>query len=820
MRLYFALVVATLWLLPALPALADAVKPGQPAVNQQVLDAFDYADAAAVAKAWVPWGATGVAPVREDGRTAIDLPCPFAAEPNVPRVYIDRRVKLDLAAPGEFLLDMSVLDPAGVGQVSLYFRSGDGWFASGADLRKKGWQTLRFSKTSFRVEGSPTGWHAVDGIRIAIWRGGARNGSVRIGRLVAQWHDVALVMPAAADRHGNGEHRAAMETADRVGTMLDEMGLGSDAIDDASLAHGALAGRHVAILAYNPVLPDEAAAALERFVLSGGKLLVCYQLPPRLQTLLGFGRPKYVRPEPPDQFAEIRFDAPDVPGLPPSVHQASWNITAAEPIGHRARVIGQWYDPQGKPTGQPAMLLGEHGAFFSHLILGDDRPGKKQMLAAVLGELYPPLWRQMVDAECGRRDHVGHLGTTEEVITFVITSSDPTAKQRLDSSIARLDEYPHGLYKEVDCPKAIQVVRESRDLLAEAYLRATPSRSPEGRAFWNHSGTGAYPGDWDRTAKSLAAAHFNMIFPNMLWAGVAHYPSDLLPRSATFRQHGDQVAQCVAAAHRNALEVHVWKVNYNLSGAPPALVERLRREGRTQVSAAGKPLDWLCPSHSENFTLELESMLEVARKYEVDGLQFDYIRYPDADHCYCDGCRARFEAASGRPVARWPQDCYSGSRREEYRDWRCRQITRLVEAVHREAKKIRPAIKISAAVFGSYPACRDSVGQDWVAWVNAGFLDFVCPMDYTESDLAFSTLVARQIELVGGRVPIYPGIGASATRSTLPPDRVVGQIHHARALGAAGFTIFNLDRGAIETIVPGVGLGATSQPAVPPHRGQ
>ena len=65
---------------------------------------------------------------------------------------------------------------------------------------------------------------------------------------------------------------------------------------------------------------------------------------------------------------------------------------------------------------------------------------------------------------------------------------------------------------------------------------------------------------------------------------------------------------------------------------------------------------------------------------------------------------------------------------------------------------------------------------------------------------------------------MYPGIGATASRSALSPDRVVGQIHEARSLRAAGFTIFNLDRGTIGEIVPAVGLGAGSQPAVPPHR--
>ena len=112
---------------------------------------------------------------------------------------------------------------------------------------------------------------------------------------------------------------------------------------------------------------------------------------------------------------------------------------------------------------------------------------------------------------------------------------------------------------------------------------------------------------------------------------------------------------------------------------------------------------------------------------------------------------------------------------------------------------------------------RESVAQDWPAWIKAGWLDFVCPMDYTESDTGFCGLVENQLELVGGRIPVYPGIGATASRVRLSADRVAGQIHHARRLGAAGFTIFNLSESTAADILPGLRLGATSKAARPTH---
>ncbi|MBN2577668.1 MAG: family 10 glycosylhydrolase [Pirellulales bacterium] len=331
-----------------------------------------------------------------------------------------------------------------------------------------------------------------------------------------------------------------------------------------------------------------------------------------------------------------------------------------------------------------------------------------------------------------------------------------------------------------------------------------PNRVKEVRAAWNHSGTGAYPGDWERSCRVLEENGFTLILPNMVWGGIAHYPSKILPHSKTFRKYGDQIAQCLAATKRHGIEVHVWKVNYNLATAPKDFVEKMHKAGRTQRSVAGKPTNWLCPSHPENQRLERNVMLEVIREYPVAGIHFDYIRYPDREHCYCPGCRERFEADSGKKVARWPQDCYSGPRKEEYNAWRCRQTTQLVATVSREARKIRPGIKISAAVYGGYPQCRASVAQDWPEWIKSGYLDFVCPMDYTANDQSFQKLVENQLRLVGGRIPVYPGIGASATRPPLTPERVAEQIRLLQRLGARGFTLFELNLTTAETLLPGL----------------
>mgnify|MGYP002353459495 FL=1 len=224
---------------------------------------------------------------------------------------------------------------------------------------------------------------------------------------------------------------------------------------------------------------------------------------------------------------------------------------------------------------------------------------------------------------------------------------------------------------------------------------------------------------------------------------------------------------------------------------------------------AGKVEPWLCPSNPANQKLEIDSMVEVARNYAVDGLHFDYIRYPDGNHCFCPGCRERFGKATGDALADWPKAAQNGGRlRAQWLDWRRSNITTVVKGVSEQARAVRPGIQLSAAVFRNWAVDRDGVGQDWKLWCDRGWLDFVCPMDYTTSGYQFAGEVTKQLGWAG-KVPVYPGIGASATGIAMSPEQVIEQIKIARAKGAPGFTIFNYAANEAANRVPMLGLGIT-----------
>ena len=209
--------------------------------------------------------------------------------------------------------------------------------------------------------------------------------------------------------------------------------------------------------------------------------------------------------------------------------------------------------------------------------------------------------------------------------------------------------------------------------------------------------------------------------------------------------------------------------------------------------------------------------MELATEYDVDGVQFDYLRYAWKDQCVCKTCRERFEAETGVQVANWPQQVLSGSLRGKFLDWRREKVTSLLRTVRQKLKEKAPDCALSAAVFINWESHRDTFGQDWKQWIDEGLVDFVCPMTYTGDLEKFSGWVEKQERWAGDKAPVAMGIGPFADIDTpIDPQGVLDEIQIARALGCEGFVIFNYNEKLAREYLPLLALGATSTPAEMP----
>ena len=217
------------------------------------------------------------------------------------------------------------------------------------------------------------------------------------------------------------------------------------------------------------------------------------------------------------------------------------------------------------------------------------------------------------------------------------------------ASAATLRKSALKLFAQQRFPEASRQAAAAREELLGVFCLAQKPSPGEFRAFWCHSAFGVQGMDWDEAIRRLAENGFTAILPNMLWGGVAFYDSKVLPVAAQAAERGDQIRQCLAACRKYGVQMHVWKVNWNLgSAAPKDFVAKLRQAGRLQASSQGKEEPWLCPSDPDNRQLEIAAMVEVVRNYDVDGIHFDISAIPTTTTASAPAAGTGFSAPAAR----------------------------------------------------------------------------------------------------------------------------------------------------------------------------
>jgi uncharacterized lipoprotein YddW (UPF0748 family) len=758
---------------------------------------------------WTP-GKGASSPRAEPDGLRFNLP--FASK-NADRFTWDQIGARDLSSLQTLRLDVSCGKPDALRSLTLYLQSGKGWYVAAQPLRAAGRQTLLFHRGDFSTEGTPAGWNRISRIRLSPWRGVPADTSLVLHRLSAGRESIALVQ-GDASLPNDAERKLAETTTACVGRWLADAGIPHTRMTDRDLARGGLRGVSVALLCATGQLPDSGLAAVREHLGAGGKLIVLYSTDTRLAETMGFELGKFRKAEVPMQWASFSFTDTLGGTLPARVYQEAPALVPAQPATRDARVIAWWESASGRRTQEPAWLASNRGYWMTSLPRQGDGLSKQNLLAALLADFEPDLWPDIVRSAMQRGSRIDSFDNYADSLRALRAVPESGVQRSLDRA-EETYEAMRAAARQGRYGQALHLSRALRDALTEAYARAQkPLRSPLA-GVWDHDGIGWVPGDWNASMRLLKQNGMTAIFPNLVWAGLAHYPSDVLPRSKTVRLFGDQLEQACEAGRRHGIEVHVWAILWNPGVAPAEYLERARREKRLLYNAQGKEMPWLDPAHPANRAEMLAALREVAVRQPIDGLHLDYVRYPEGA-LYGSTTRKDFEKSLGQSVSRWPADVLPGGRhRETFEIWRCEVITSFVREVRRMLRQTRPTARLSAAVFGGYPACRKSVGQDWMPWLSQDLVDFVVPMNYTENLNRFTSLLGGQLQGRGAAGRIVPGIGVEATESSLAADQVIEQIAAARTLGVNRFVLFDLNPGLRDRILPALHLGLTRDPAAP-----
>ena len=679
---------------------------------------------------------------------------------NTLRAFWDIPFQHDISATKGISFEYKCDDLSPIMSTRLFLKSGDGWYSGMPSLDTEGkWTRVSMGVEEFsHAEGSPAGLGAVSHIRLSCYNAckGAtvvkvRNLKVERFGTGASAPRILLVRSDYSGKVNPAERRSFISFASQFSAALTALGLTFEQTSDLDISAANMAGKSLVILPYNPYLPKEKIPLFRDFVANGGKLLVAYQRTVGLEDLIGIKTDgRYVaRNEGDAEIVGILRKGAGLPGQPEFAVNRAWSAVKVVLDGS-CRVWATWTDADRRRTDLPAVVETPNGIFMTYVLTGGAAGGCGELVYSMIAHLVPAM----------RGD------------------------------IARL-----------------RADRAAKAAAMQAEVDAMPGRAGERRLAWCHSPFGLdVAGDWEKSAQILERHGFTDVIACLAQAGVAFYESKVLPVSAEVAKRGDQLELAKAACHRHGVRLHAWKTNWVVGKEPESKVfyAAAEKEGRVVVSSTGtKKHRWLCPSDPHNQALEIASMTELAEK-APDGIHFDYIRYVDPSHCFCDKCRERFEKAVGRPLDGWPACVgHKGALAKEWTRFRCGNITRVVRETCANVRSRCKGVEISAAVFKNADHNPAEVGQDWGLWCREGLLDFVCPMDYTANCVLFRTLVRIQ-KKQHGKAKLYPGIGLSASEGWNHDDsdawRLARQIGVTREEGLDGFTLFQLDGSAVENL--------------------
>jgi len=593
----------------------------------------------------------------------------------------------------------------------------------------------------------------------------------------------------------------------RAGNLLQwyrENGVTAELLPDSQLAQK-LPSLKLALL----VAPSPSAAQLQSladFTKSGGRVMVFQSSSAALAQQLGVRLESPHRA--PEPLAAMRFTTGIATGVPQIILQPAPFLHPAFPAGGRTRVLATWADAKHNATPHAAILSAPQGFWFTQLLQpATDASRKSRLLMLLTAHLQPEILG-------GAAKNILNQTTTQPTGSLSYSSllaraqKNPAAA-KLAEELASLQSDTANFIAQKKFISAWDAALLHRRQTIKLYASLQSPRPNEIRGVWDHAGTGLYAGDWPRTCRELAGAGITDIFVNVAGPGFAHYPSKHLPRSSAFATHGDQMAAALAAAKPHNLRVHAWVLFASATSATPERLATLKPLLLTDVS--GNVKNYLNPAAPGSQKYLRDTVAELAQNYPgLAGIHLDYIRWPDFPTSLGKDVKNAFLAHVKKPAARWPEDVEpNGPLRNAFLQWRADAIQRAVRETRNQLKKSAPNMQLTAAVYGRHPICRDSVGQDWEAWVNQDLVDYIIPMNYTEKLATLDEWLAHQTRTTALRKKLLPGLGVTATESRLNAPAVIDQIKLLREKNCPGFVLFDLNATLAEQILPMLKLGIT-----------
>lgn len=196
----------------------------------------------------------------------------------------------------------------------------------------------------------------------------------------------------------------------------------------------------------------------------------------------------------------------------------------------------------------------------------------------------------------------------------------------------------------------------------------------------------------------------------------------------------DPLTMWVEEGHKRGIEIHCWFNPYRAlhpSSAKGGISDNHISKTNPEIAKKYGEFYWLNPTDKRTQDLSMQVIMDVVKRYDIDGVHMDDYFYPYPS--YADG-------ADFPDDDTWGEYKAAGGELER-NDWRRDAVDKFVERLYNEVKAAKPHVKVGISPFGiarpgNPPEVVSGFDQyeqlyaDAQKWLNEGWVDYYTPQLY------------------------------------------------------------------------------------------
>lgn len=344
----------------------------------------------------------------------------------------------------------------------------------------------------------------------------------------------------------------------------------------------------------------------------------------------------------------------------------------------------------------------------------------------------------------------------------------------------------------------------------DALKSVIPYKYGELKGVWLRP-TEKTPSEIVDTIQRVKSAGIDTIFLETYFHGKTIYPSQVMKDYGAVEQYEvfkgfDPLAVWLKEAHKRNMKVHIWfetfyAGNANISNNPHSIIAQHPEWGNRMCKDIDALLPTRSPSEHNGYFLDpanpqvqdfvMKLITEVTSRYKVDGLNLDYIRYPQtvaiteaSSWGYTDYARREFKSLYGVDPAdilvsdpMWIIWC----------NYRRDKVTQMVKRIGQYGKTHN--LYVSAVIFPDRLTAMNTKLQDWKPWSDNNYINAFTPLFLTCDSKMANSMMQDIIRAKSPKTDLYAGLFVTFMGGA--EEDLIRQIHEARKLDTKGVIIFD-----------------------------